>query len=408
MPADALVTLDGELLRVEANLLWLRPGRVGGTETYALNLLAALANEPSVAVRVVVNKVTAQTHPWLTSAFDCDVVSVLGKQAGRVGAEWMRYGAPVRRSTAGRAAGGHRPPVDVTHHLGAAMAGPLPMFGQARRPPRVVSIFDTQFIDLPENFTRSRRSYLRKTLRSAIKHSHVVCAATQWAGEALSRHFASKLNDAMVVPPAIAPQAGAQVRPVALNAGAARDFVVYPAVTWPHKRHELLVDVAEELARRDPSSVPTFVFCGGDGPTERDLLAKLASSSVADRFVRLGRVEPNELAWLYEHARALVFPSAYEGLGQPPLEAMAAGCPVIAAGGTAVNEVVGDGGLLVGDSPSAWADALAHLTQPSARAELIAKGTRRVAHYSPTAAAKAQVAAYEAAIDAARKPPAGS
>lgn len=391
-------------MRVEANLLWLRPGRVGGTETYALNLLAALANEPSVTVRAVVNKVTAHTHPWVTQQFDCDVATVLGGRAGRLGVEWRRYGAPVLKSAASRGAERTRPPVDVIHHLGAAMAGPLPMFGHRKRPPSVVTIFDTQFLDLPANFTLSRRRYMRTTVRSAIKHSDVVCIATWWAREALCGHFADRLTDALVVPAAIAPSAVPPTRPVAqLATEADRDFVIYPAVTWPHKRHQLLVDVAEELAARDPSSVPKFVFCGGDGPTEADLLAKLAHSSVADRFVRLGRVERDQLAWLYAHARALVFPSAYEGLGQPPLEAMAAGCPVIAAGGTAVSEVVGDGGLLVGDDPAAWADALRRVADERVRAELIARGRQRVASYSPAAAAAAQLDAYRAAIDAARK-----
>ena len=60
----------------------------------------------------------------------------------------------------------------------------------------------------------------------------------------------------------------------------------------------------------------------------------------------LGHVDRNELVRLYRTAAALVFPSLYEGFGQPPLEAMACGCPVACADVAALPEVVGDAARL--------------------------------------------------------------
>ena len=48
-----------------------------------------------------------------------------------------------------------------------------------------------------------------------------------------------------------------------------------------------------------------------------------------------------ELVGLYQRAAALVFPSLYEGFGQPPLEAMACGCPVACSNAASLPEVVG-------------------------------------------------------------------
>ena len=56
----------------------------------------------------------------------------------------------------------------------------------------------------------------------------------------------------------------------------------------------------------------------------------------------LGPVSRDQLRVLYQRAMALVFPSLYEGFGLPPLEAMAAGTPVIAMPISAVPEVGGD------------------------------------------------------------------
>ena len=55
----------------------------------------------------------------------------------------------------------------------------------------------------------------------------------------------------------------------------------------------------------------------------------------------------NELDNLYRSAAALVFPSEYEGFGNPVVEAMARGCPVITTDATALPEVAGDAGLIV-------------------------------------------------------------
>ena len=55
-----------------------------------------------------------------------------------------------------------------------------------------------------------------------------------------------------------------------------------------------------------------------------------------------GRVPDEELARLYQRASLLVFPSLYEGFGQPPLEAMACGCPVAVSTAGSLPEVCGD------------------------------------------------------------------
>ena len=56
----------------------------------------------------------------------------------------------------------------------------------------------------------------------------------------------------------------------------------------------------------------------------------LESDSTPTGVIFLGPVTPDELRILYQHALAVVFPSLYEGFGLPPLEAMAAGTPVVA------------------------------------------------------------------------------
>jgi glycosyltransferase involved in cell wall biosynthesis len=82
--------------------------------------------------------------------------------------------------------------------------------------------------------------------------------------------------------------------------------------------------------------------------------------------------------------RALVHPATYEGFGLPPLEAMAAGTPVIAAAAGSLPEVVGDAGMLVApDDDDAWRDALERIdTDDAWCASLVAAGRARSATFS--------------------------
>ena len=60
-----------------------------------------------------------------------------------------------------------------------------------------------------------------------------------------------------------------------------------------------------------------------------------------------GRLSDEEIIWLYDHARCLVFPSRYEGFGLPIIEAQRRGCPVVALAAASIPEVAGDGAVLV-------------------------------------------------------------
>ncbi len=66
-----------------------------------------------------------------------------------------------------------------------------------------------------------------------------------------------------------------------------------------------------------------------------------------DSVIVMEKINEDELSLLYNAADVLFFPSFYEGFGLPPLEAMACGCPVVAANVTSLPEVVGPAGLLV-------------------------------------------------------------
>jgi glycosyltransferase involved in cell wall biosynthesis len=95
-----------------------------------------------------------------------------------------------------------------------------------------------------------------------------------------------------------------------------------------------------------------------------------------------GRLSDGELALLLRNARALVFPSLYEGFGLPLVEAQALGCPVIASDRASIPEVAGEGALYF--DPMRPQDAVARVNELDAdeRRRLVAGGRRNIARFS--------------------------
>jgi hypothetical protein len=110
-------------------------------------------------------------------------------------------------------------------------------------------------------------------------------------------------------------------------------------------------------------------------------------------------MDDEELFSQYAGATALLFLSYEEGFGLPVLEAMAHGCPVIAANRSSLPEVVGDAGLLVHpDDPEAVVNAVRRLVPGSPeRAQVIERGLQRARRFSWDGAVERMLRVYEMA-----------
>ncbi len=162
--------------------------------------------------------------------------------------------------------------------------------------------------------------------------------------------------------------------------GLPRPLLLYVGQLKYRKGFDLLAAAMPAVLARHPTA--QFVFVG-HSPTHRAVLEEAAhANGTAAHLHLLGRPDPTELHRLYRAADALVFPSRYEGFGLPPLEAMAAGCPVITTDVPVVNETVRDGenGLLAPyNDPAGLAAAICRLLgDPALRDRLVANGHRTV------------------------------
>ncbi|NPV52079.1 MAG: glycosyltransferase [Firmicutes bacterium] len=130
-----------------------------------------------------------------------------------------------------------------------------------------------------------------------------------------------------------------------------------------------------------------------------DEVFKLACElKVQERVLITGYVPNQELPYLYNGATLLVYPSICEGLGLPPLEAMACGTPVIASNRSSLPEIVGDAALLVDpEQVDDLRDAIIELlTKDYLQKELIERGVRRASRFSWEKCARETLEVYNA------------
>jgi glycosyltransferase involved in cell wall biosynthesis len=294
-------------MRVGISLLTLVPGVVGGSETYARELVRGLERVGEHEYRVFVPSIVDDLEGRRVRSY-----RAARTMPGRLRAMTEAYfrPGPIRREL-------RLDELDAVHFPLTVM---LPRVSE----PAAVSLLDIQHLFFPEFFSRAERLYRRFAYGRSLAEARTVIA--------ISRHVKESLVERMEVEPE-----RIEVIHLGLDHELYRPgdeqrepFLLYPANPWPHKNHERLFQALTRL-RRERSELRLVLTGTG--------LERLSSPEGVE--VR-GRVPREQLASLYRRASALVFPSLYEGFGQPPLEAMAAGCPVACSTAGALPEVCGN------------------------------------------------------------------
>jgi alpha-1,3-rhamnosyl/mannosyltransferase len=267
----------------------------------------------------------------------------------------------------------------------------------------MLTVHDLQYLTHPRYFSSARLAYLRWMMPRSVRRAAVVAVPSAFVRGTVIDAFGADPDRVVVVPhgvPATPPADPLAIENARRRYGlGARQYLVYPAITHPHKGHAALLGMMAAL-----DGDVALVLVGGPGAADADVATAINDRGLAGRVVRTGRIPDSDRDALIAGAAALVFPSEYEGFGAPLVEAMALDTPVVASAQPAVREVVGDAGVVVNangedangeDAGEAWAAAV--LTAISRRDELIVAGRERRRQYTLEASGAALAAAYRQA-----------
>jgi glycosyltransferase involved in cell wall biosynthesis len=248
---------------------------------------------------------------------------------------------------------------------------------------QLVTVHDASVRTHPQTYSWTYRLWNNLLVRTLAARAHSVATVSHFSAQELRRHYGLQRND-----------------------------IVIQRCGWEHVRAAPAIDESAVLRRHGLVSGGYLLAVGslkgnknfGVIPRALHLLGGSLRQPVAvvggrdarvfqgiedlplDGLKLVGNVPDEDLNALYRHASWFIFPSLYEGFGLPPLEAMANGCPVLAAHAAPIPEIYGDAVLYFDpNDPASLAACLRDVTTradaPALRETLKQRAAARMAIY---------------------------
>ena len=369
-------------MKIGINLLYLLPGVVGGTETYAAGLLRGLAEiDRQNEYFVFVNR-ESESWPLPQAANFTRVVCPIWA-AGRA-SRYLFEQIQLPRLLA-------RYRIDVVHSLG--YVGPL-----ISPCPSVVTIPDLNYIALRHTMPGVRRTALRFfSIQSAQRANHVI-TISDFSKREICRTI--KLDPGKTTVTHLA----------AMMSGASHSSENWGELTRRYRIHAPYVVAfgGRTLNKNIPRLIRSFALVKeafphslvliGHIPSDVDLASE--TEEMRDRITTTGPVPEEHILPLLSHADLFVLPSLYEGFGLPVLEAQQATVAVACSTAGSLPEVGGDGAIYFDPaSVEATADTIRRcLADATLRSQLILKGRENLARFSWEKTARQTLSVYQDVI----------
>jgi len=268
-------------------------------------------------------------------------------------------------------------------------------------PPRsVITVLDLAFMKYPQTFETFHRKRLVWFTENAVRRADRIIA--------ISASTRSDLCDLLGVPrEKIAvvhlgvddaiyhPQVRPERRPV--------PYFVSVGALQPRKNYAFLIRAFKRLCGQCSEHVELLIV-GQKGWMWEPIEEEARRPPFAERIHFLGYVADEQLPGVYAGAVAATFPSLYEGFGIPLVEAMACGCPVLAARASSFPEVVDTGGILLDPHDEVlWAEEMRRLLEDREhRARLSNRAFERSRAFAWKRTARETLAVYQELLDSRR------
>lgn len=306
------------------NALYLVPHVVGGTETYAVNLLIHLAGIISSNDTLIIY-CSRNSAILFNDLSNCKVKVYPFDSTNR----------PLRVLIEQTLL-----PIDCyNYHVDTlfSLGYSQPFFLPCKS---LTTIHDLNWYYCPEDFTWTSRQIITFFNAISIHRATAIISVSKSTKAALSKLFPASCSKTQVI------YHGAPLLTVKKSSSPyPRPYLFSLLSHYPHKNLSTLIKVFQELLIRFPD---LHLVIGGTGnPSAQDERRESLHFLLKDKIHFLKHVSDEELARVYAHAAVFVFPSLYEGFGLPVLEAMHYGAPVVSSNVASLPEVIGKGGVLV-------------------------------------------------------------
>lgn len=267
------------------------------------------------------------------------------------------------------------------------LAGSGPVFKRSQ----VCVIHDAAIYRFPDNYSKNYR-LLHKAIDRQVARRATIATVSEFSRGELSECLSIPADKIVVAPNAAEHLSACPDETVFSRIGLASDqpyFLTIGSLTR-NKNVQLAVRAIAAM----PADIKLVVVGRIDGAV---FAAQMPETS--EQTILAGRLSDEEVTALMRKARALVFPSFYEGFGIPPLEAFANACPVLASSIPPVREVCGDAADYFDPHDAQQLAALMHnalADRGDWRAERLRRGSERLRLFSWKKSAATLIEACEA------------
>lgn len=265
----------------------------------------------------------------------------------------------------------------------------------------VVTMHDLIFERYPSQYNPIDVMTYRRKARYACKYADVVVAISEQTKQDLITYYNTPAAKIQVVYQSCDPAFARLHTPEAIEAfktkyGLPAGYFLY--VGSVIERKNLLGIVKAMRILGDRNRLPLAVLGNGGGYRNR-VLEVLKQNGMEQEVIWLNdraRLDNSELPQLYQGAKALVYPSLFEGFGIPILEALWSGTPVITSSGSCFGETAGDAALYVDPlEPASIAEAMERILNDDAlAADLRSKGFKHAQLFTADKCAAAMMNVY--------------
>lgn len=356
--------------QIAISTAFLAAGQIGGVEQAYLGIVDALARSlpPDTTIRLIGRRNSRDRRPY------ANIAKTEGPDFPRNRFLWDTFVTP--RFTRGLQS------ILFPNYF----TPPLP-----RGVRKVTIIHDLQYLHYPEYFPARKRLWLRLAHEATLRLADTTIAISNFVRDDIIRAYGSRHEHRVVVLPppidweAFNVTANTHSEGIAPIADAGEPFILSVSAHWPHKNIGTLLRAfaASGFAQHHYRLVLVGQRARGlaGATTSSDNLDRLITELNLDDRIRVtGYVDQATLAWLYRHATLFVFPSLFEGMGRPVIEALGFRLPVLAANRASIPEVSRGLGVL-----------MEHPTSVNEMASLIDEMARNSDRFKPSPQAAAAI-----------------
>jgi len=217
--------------------------------------------------------------------------------------------------------------------------------------PMVMTLHDLTHLHYPQTQPRNRLAEIERRVGKGVENAKRILVDSAFIGREVIDHFGLRPEKVVVAPLGCSPDfhprdenaTRSTLKPLGLSY---RQYLLCVGTLEPRKNLALALRAHARLPGQLRARYP-LLLVGMSGWGKEAFADDLRTALATGHVLLAGYLEQDKLTNIIASARALIYPSLYEGFGLPVLEAMASGTPVVISDRASLPEVAGGAGIVV-------------------------------------------------------------